>query len=207
MMNLPGTQRSTSDSADASPAPATPAAPAALAPLPPLVAGAGHGPSSARSWLAVEAGGLGLLLPLHQAGEIFPLPELLPVAHTRPWFLGVANLRGGLHGVVDLAVFLGLAVPTAGTVAHAADASRTRSNGRLLALNPELRALCALKVDHLSGLRRLDDGMQAVRLLGPCPSFAVAVWRDAEGRLWQELDLAMLATSEAFLAIGEEAHP
>ena len=33
---------------------------------------------------------------------------VLPVPHTQPWFAGVANLRGGLHGVVDLAGFLGL---------------------------------------------------------------------------------------------------
>jgi len=59
-----------------------------------------------QSWLAVECRGHGLLLPLEQAGEIFPLGPLLPVPHTQPWFAGVANLRGGLHGVVDLARFL-----------------------------------------------------------------------------------------------------
>ena len=32
----------------------------------------------------------------------------MAVPHTQPWFAGVANLRGGLHGVVDLALFLGL---------------------------------------------------------------------------------------------------
>ena len=60
-----------------------------------------------QSWLAVECRGHGLLLPLEQAGEIFPPAALMPVPHTRPWFIGVANLRGGLHGVVDLARFLG----------------------------------------------------------------------------------------------------
>ena len=65
------------------------------------------------SWLAVECAGLGLLFPLSTAGEIFPVSALLPVPHTRPWFMGVANLRGGLHGVVDLAAFLGLRPPIA----------------------------------------------------------------------------------------------
>jgi twitching motility protein PilI len=153
---------------------------------------------SGRAWLAVEAGGLGLLLPLQQAGEIFPLAPVLPVAHTRPWFLGVANLRGGLHGVVDLAAFLGLAA------GGSSDVARSRQSGRLLALNPELRALCALKVDHLAGLRRFEEGLQPVAIEGPVPAFAVAVWRDAQGRLWQELDLAELVASEAFLAIAQE---
>jgi chemotaxis signal transduction protein len=60
------------------------------------------------SWLAVQCGGQGLIFPLRTAGEIFTAAGVLPVPHTRPWFLGVANLRGGLHGVVDLGGFLGL---------------------------------------------------------------------------------------------------
>src|SRR5690349_16454367 len=64
------------------------------------------------SWLAVESAGHGFLFPLHQAGEIFSAVPLLGVPHTQDWFLGVANLRGGLHGVVDLASFLGVKAPT-----------------------------------------------------------------------------------------------
>jgi len=53
----------------------------------------------ARNWLAVEVAGHGFLLPLDQAGEIFPVAAIQPVPHSQPWFLGVANLRGQLHGV------------------------------------------------------------------------------------------------------------
>ena len=68
------------------------------------------------SWLAVEAQGQGFLFPLEQAGEIFPWSAPLPVPYTRAWFLGVANLRGGLYGVIDLVAFLGqtVAAPQAG---------------------------------------------------------------------------------------------
>jgi twitching motility protein PilI len=34
------------------------------------------------------------------------------------------------------------------------------------------------------------------------PAFAGPVWRDAEGRAWQELNLAALARHEQFLGIG-----
>lgn len=169
--------------------------PAGGAPAQPGARAAAAAPA-AKAWLGVEAGGLGFLVPLPQAGEIFPWTDVLPVAHTKPWFLGVANLRGGLHGVVDLAAFLGLPSATA------SEGPRGRMAGRLLALNPELRGLCALRVDHLCGLRRRDEGMQALPVAGACPSFAVGVWRDAQGRLWQELDLERLVASEAFLAIG-----
>ena len=59
------------------------------------------------SWLAVEAAGSKYLFPLTQSGEIFPFTTTLAVPYTRSWFMGVANLRGGLYGVVDLASFVG----------------------------------------------------------------------------------------------------
>src|SRR3954449_949632 len=54
-----------------------------------------------RSWLAVECSSRGFLFPLRDAGEIFAMTPLLHVPHSHRWFLGVANLRGHLHGVVD----------------------------------------------------------------------------------------------------------
>ena len=146
------------------------------------------------SWLAVECAGTGLLVPLAGAGEIFSVSALLPVPHTQPWFVGVANLRGGLHGVVDLAAFLGLRPP------HPVDAPRDQA--RLLALNAALGSHSALLVDRLAGLRsgeqlaaEEDDGAER-------PPFARGRWRDAEGRVWQEIDLAALARNDLFLAIA-----
>lgn len=148
-----------------------------------------------QSWLAVECAGQGLLFPLHQAGEIFAVGNVLPVPHTQPWFAGVANLRGGLHAVVDLARFLGL---PRGPGAAAADGAR------LLALNPSLGVNCALLVDRLAGLRNADqlkpeaaDVRTAER-----PAFAGARWRDADGRVWQEIELAALAGHEQFLGVA-----
>ena len=61
-----------------------------------------------QSWLAVECRGLGLLLPLEQAGEIHAYVPPTPVPHTQPWFRGVVNLRGGLFGAIDLGAYLGI---------------------------------------------------------------------------------------------------
>ena len=60
----------------------------------------------AASWLAVRAGAERLLVPLSHAAEIFPWTDVQRVPYVQPWFLGVANLRGNLCGVVDLAAFL-----------------------------------------------------------------------------------------------------
>jgi twitching motility protein PilI len=153
-----------------------------------------------QSWLAVECAGQGLLFPLHEAGEIFAVGNVLPVPHTQPWFAGVANLRGGLHAVVDLAAFLGLA---RGEAVAAGDGSR--DGARLLALNPSLGVNCALLVDRLAGLRSADQ-LSAEPADGPAmaerPAFAGDRWRDAEGRMWQEIELSALAGHEQFLAVA-----
>jgi twitching motility protein PilI len=150
-----------------------------------------------QAWLAVECAGHGLLFALHEAGEIFSAAGVLPVPHTQPWFAGVANLRGGLHGVVDLATFLGLS-------RVGADTSREQS--RLLALNPGLGVNCALLVDRLAGLRNADQ-LSADADANPLgrPAFAGARWRDSEGRVWQEIQLAALAGHEQFLGVVAQA--
>ena len=71
---------------------------------------------------------------------------MVPVPHSHRWFLGVANLRGHLHGVVDLAGFLGV---------KSADASRDQA--RLVGFNQSLDINCVLLVDRLSGLRSEDE--------------------------------------------------
>ena len=148
-----------------------------------------------RAWLAVECGGRGLLFPLHEAGEIFPLAPLAGVSHAQNWFLGVANLRGQLHGVIDLAAFLGISAAGSG-----------RDQSMLVGFNASLDINAALLVDRLAGLRGEDQltpqvDAAPVSKASPVPSFAGARWCDAEGRVWQELSLARLVRHPAFLTI------
>ena len=123
--------------------------------------------------------------------EIFAVPDIAQVPHTQSWLTGVANLRGGLFAVVDLAGFLGLRQQT------------TRSDqSRLVALNPKLEINCALLVDRLAGLRNSDE-LSAVDAtdVEPVPQFVGQRLRDRQGRLWQELNLQALAADEHFLGI------
>jgi twitching motility protein PilI len=147
------------------------------------------------SWLAVECSGHGFLLPLREAGEIFAVAPIVPVPHSHRWFLGVASLRGHLHGVVDLAGFLGV------RVAVAAEAGRDPA--RLVGFNTALDLNCVLLVDRLAGLRSAEQlTREATDAAAPAtPAFAGARLRDAAGRVWQELDLAALAADETFLKI------
>ena len=146
------------------------------------------------SWLAVECAGRGFLLPLHEAGEIFALTAIVPVAHAKPWFLGVANLRGGLHGVVDLAAFLGIKDGD-----RPAEAVRDRV--QFVAFNAALDLNCALLVDRLAGLRRAAQMTPEPDVPSARPDFVGDCYRDAAGRVWQELRLAELARHESFLRV------
>ena len=149
-----------------------------------------------RAWLAVQAGQAGYLLPLAEAGEIFTEARIMPLPHTQPWFQGVANLRGDLHGVVDLEAFLG------GHRRSARLAGTATRSARLVCLNPGLGAQCALRVDDLLGLRHPEELQPEEPLPGVQPTFARRRWRDGQGRSWLEIDLAALAANDAFLGIG-----
>ena len=143
------------------------------------------------AWLAIEASGRGFLLPLREAGEIFALAPILSVPYSHRWFLGVANLRGHLHGVVDLADFLGIKSSEVG-----------REQSRLVGFNVALDINCVLMVDRLSGLRSADElTPEPLDDAAARPLFAGTRLRDASGRVWQELMLSELARDEGFLKI------
>jgi twitching motility protein PilI len=145
-----------------------------------------------RAWLAVECGGRGFLFPLQEAGEIFPMSPIAGVSHAQPWFLGVANLRGQLNGVVDLASFLGVASLAEG-----------HDHAMLVGFNASLDVNAALLVDRLAGLR--GEGQlsvdQGASQMSPTSSFVGPCWIDADGRSWQEISLARLVKHPAFLKI------
>lgn len=150
-----------------------------------------------RNWLAVESGGHGFLLPLEQAGEISSLVGLQVVPHSQRWFLGVANLRGQLSAVVDLAAFIGLPPPPLRN-----GEAPGKDTGRLVAFNAALQLNAALLIDRLLGLRRPQDMVDTGRPAAGRPHFITAEMADAQGRPWYELNLAALAADETFLKVA-----
>ena len=147
------------------------------------------------SWLAVESGGRKFLFPLAQSGEIFPFSSALPVPYTQSWFLGVANLRGGLYGVVDLASFVAGQAPQ-----QRSDAGRAES--RLVAFNSALEVNCALLIDRLAGLRNMDAFASSSPPPDGAPEYFGTAYTDSNGAFWQELNLQALSQQPHFLSIG-----
>ncbi len=147
---------------------------------------------SVAAWLAVQAGEQDYLLPLNQAGEIFPWTGVQPVPYTQSWYLGIANLRGSLMGVVDLAQLLGQ------------ERSRKEQDlldCSLLAFSPALEINSALLVDRLLGLRAAQAFVETEAASEHSPHFFGAVHIDATGRRWQELQLQRLSQTAKFLSI------
>jgi hypothetical protein len=68
---------------------------------------AGTSNQSSAGLLGIQAGSDYWLLDLADSGEIVPLTPLTKVPLTKPWFAGIANIRGNLYSVVDLSAFLG----------------------------------------------------------------------------------------------------
>jgi twitching motility protein PilI len=138
------------------------------------------------SRLGLEAGTRRYLLRLEESGEVLPVPELTPVPLTRPWFQGLANVRGNLVSVIDLA-------------AYAGDASAARSaDSRLVLLAERFGAHCGLLVTRMLGLKSMQ-GFEPRPAGERQSSWLGAVFVDSDGAEWRELDLAALAADKEFL--------
>lgn len=146
-------------------------------------AGTGRRPSK----LGVQVGGEAWLVDLVDAGEVIPVPDITPVPLARPWFKGMANIRGNLYSVVDFPAFLG-GPPTA-----------IGDQSRLLLVGERFRLAAALLVDRSLGLRNPEHLRPQG---GESGQWARAQYTDSEGRPWKELDLPQLVQHPDFLSVG-----
>jgi twitching motility protein PilI len=146
---------------------------------------AGSGRSASK--LGLQVGDEAWLVDLADAGEVLPVPPITPVPLTRPWFRGVANIRGNLYSVVDFPAFLGRSPVVPG------------DQSRLLLLGERFRLGAALLVDRSLGLRNPGELEPAEGEAGP---WARARYADTDGRHWKELDLPQLVQHPDFLVVG-----
>ncbi len=138
------------------------------------------------SKLGLQVGEEGWLVDLREAGELIPPPFISPVALARPWFKGVANVRGNLYSVTDFSAFLGGAATVPGEQA------------RLLLINDRFRSGAALLVDRSLGLRDPEE-LKPHDAGASQPPFVRAIFADGQGKLWKELDIPVLIQHESFL--------
>ncbi|MEO8187577.1 MAG: chemotaxis protein CheW [Burkholderiaceae bacterium] len=159
---------------------------------------AARGQEHSVSWLAVEAAGERYLFPLTQAEEIFSAASVQPVPYVQSWFVGVANLRGSLFGVVDLARFIG----ASGGDETRRDINESTAKASLVTLNAALDVNCAILVGRLSGLRGVESFRASHQAPPESPEYFGHLYVDSDGVRWQELNLQLLSQSARFLSIG-----
>ena len=142
--------------------------------------------------LGVLIGGRLCLLDLTQIGEIVPPQPVTPVPLTRDWYQGLANIRGNLTGVVDLARYQGQGVGADDTAV---------SERRFITFAPGLGFNCALLAARVLGLRKLAD-MRAAAPADDAPAWCRELFDDADGQSWTRVDLAQLVRDPEFLQVG-----
>jgi len=144
--------------------------------------------------LGVLIGGRPCLLDLTQISEIVPLQAVTSVPLARDWYLGLANIRGNLTGVIDMARYQ-----------RQASGDAPPSERRLITFAPGLGFNCALLVERVLGLRKLAD-MQVVEapaeVAADAARWSSELFQDAEGQRWMRLDLVQLVREPRFLQVG-----
>jgi twitching motility protein PilI len=140
--------------------------------------------------LAVRVGSENFLVEMGVAGEIVPLADIAPVPWTKPWYRGLANVRGRLIGVVDLLQLTGR------------DPLPPDQAQQILVFGEGLSVNAGILITRAFGIRNLKD-------LTPLPAAGESTsdweqvrYRGADGVAFTELDLRELARSPAFAVIG-----
>ncbi|MEW7848332.1 chemotaxis protein CheW [Massilia aurea] len=143
-----------------------------------------NGAGASVAQLGLGIGGARYLVDLADVGEIVAPVPVSPVPLTRPWYLGLANVRGSLLGVIDLARYLDEDNAPATPAAPG-------SSPRLLVFAPGLGLNCALLASSVYGLRHAGTMTRDGDAL-----------RDVDGNTWMPLSLAALVREERFLHIA-----
>jgi len=139
--------------------------------------------------LGVRIGSRGYLVEMASIGEVAPAPAIARVPWTRPWFRGLANVRGRLVGVYDLPQMAG------------EEPVRDDQAMQLLVLGEALKVNAALLITRAFGLRSAKE-LESLPQAETAAPWEGARYRDAGGMTLTELDLARLVADERFASIG-----
>lgn len=142
--------------------------------------------------LGFSAGEEDWLIELADAGEILPVPQIYSVPLSAPWFRGLANVRGTLFGVTDLAALHGFppVVPS--------------GEARLLLIGARTGANCAVMVSRIIGMRNNQDFAPDGTFQDNHRTWVQGAHRDSTGKRWLILSVQDLLKSPTFLNAGAE---
>ena len=143
------------------------------------------------SGLGFRIANLQFVTPLDQISEVLHCPTMTPVPGTKSWLKGIANVRGTLYTIVDLAEYFGK------------PPVELDDKSRLLIMN--IAGLStALMVNEVLGLRHFDEELErhdVARLNDPAMIHAQGAFLRDEV-LWGVFDMHSLAESGVFMNVA-----
>lgn len=128
------------------------------------------------------------LVDLADVGAVVAVPPIAKVPLTNVWFVGVANIRGTLHSIVDFSRFLG------------GEPVTLDDQTRLVLIGEHYRINSGLLVSRILGLHR-DDQFQPDDNATPLP-WTIAQYRDTQANSWRRLDVRALIAHPDFLQVA-----
>ena len=140
--------------------------------------------------LGFQVGQDNWLVNLSDVSEVIPVPTIIPVPMTLPWYRGVANIRGKLYSIADFAAYQGQAAigPT--------------MERRVILVAEKLIEGSGFVVSRMSGLHNPEQFTPEVLETGDARPWIKGAYRDTVGTRWYELDLSGLTRESRFLEVG-----
>lgn len=135
--------------------------------------------------------GHNLAMPLEELVEIIEMPQYTSLPRVKPWVMGMANLRGRLLPIINLAVFLG------------SQLSGTTKTQRVIVIEM-FGVFLGLAVDQVHGMRhfKVDTFTRRVALVPePLVLYAEGSFVQPDST-WVLLRLAPLLNDPRFMAVA-----
>ncbi len=143
------------------------------------------------SGIGFRVGNIHLLAPLDQVKEVLICPDSAPIPGTKSWLKGIANVRGNLITIVDMAEYFGK------------EPVFLDDRARIMVMNIE-DLNTALLVNDVFGLRHFDEDEDKRDIPGlddPVDAHITGAFLK-ENVLWGVFDMHSLAASASFQNVG-----
>ena len=144
------------------------------------------GAEAPAGYLGVVIGSKHVLINLQEISETLPIMDIHRIPIVKPWFLGVANVRGVLYAINDIAQMLENTFTS------------ISSSARLLLMSEAVTSNVAFVVEKMIGLRKLDEMKLRAELVENDICLKSQTYQDDENRVWYMLDCNKLIRSKEF---------
>lgn len=144
------------------------------------------GAEAPAGYLGVVIGSKNVLVNLQEISETLPIMDIHRIPIVKPWFLGVANVRGVLYAINDIAQML------------ESTFTSISSSARLLLLSQSVTSNVAFVVEKMIGLRKLEEMKLREDVIEDEICLKSQTYQDDENRIWYMLDCDKLIRSKEF---------